>query len=210
MMLTEGFIPSLVFNEQLNLIHSMDSIISIGIGLGFFGLFAKYGRKSGYIFLLVFIFPIFSLQQFFVDFMIGVTSLDESLIWYVSATGPAIGKGAILTLLLYLALKPVTEKRIIGVSSLVFVISQVAEVIWYFSTRHLAPIYDFTNPDFTQWTVVGSFENTMFIVIPYILGAIVCAIIFAALFVFEIRKDNRSVDENFREKEVINQILQRR
>jgi hypothetical protein len=202
-MLTEGLYQSLVFNEQLNLIHSLDTIITVSVGLGFFGIFAKYGRKSGYIFLLLFIFPIFSFQQIIFDFFAGVTTIDASVIAYMSGMGPAIGKSVILAFLLFHALWLVADKRVLGISISTLVASQIAQVVWHYSTLHLAPIYDFSHFDFTQWTVTGTLENAMTIGIPRILGAIVFAIVFATFMVFEIRNDKESVEERFEETEVI-------
>ena len=108
----------------------------------------------------------------------------------------------VLALLLYLVLGSIIDKKIIGLTSLTFVISQVAQVVWYFSTRHLAPVFDFTNYNPTFWTVEGTFENAMFIVIPRIWGAIVCAIIFASLFLLEIKKEKESVEEHLHRMDV--------
>ena len=202
-MLAEGLIPALVYNNQLNLVHSMDFIMTISIGLGFFGAFAKYGKRSGYIFLLLYIFPIISLQQSIGYFLIGITTIDESLIWNITEMGLEIGKSVILALLLYHNLWSVSKKQAVGSISLTLVASQLVRFVWRFSTQHLAPVYDFSSYDITQWTVVGSFDNTMFIVIPQILGAIICAIIFAAFFVYENRKEQQSVNEGLRNKEVI-------
>lgn len=200
-MLTEGMLPSLIYNSLLNLIHSLDSLIIISIGLGFFGIFAKYGKKSGYIFLLLFVFPIFSLQPFIGDFVIRITGIDNFLIWYVSAWGPAIGKSLILAVLLYHSLEPVIGRRTIGFVSLTLATSQISQVVWYFSTRNIAPVYDFVN-----WTVEGSIANTLLVCIPIIIGAITCVIIYVTFFVIAIRKEWKSVDVIHQTKEVIENI----
>jgi len=200
-MLTEGMLPSLSYNSQLNLIHSFDSLILISIGLGFFGIFAKYGKKSGYVFLLLFVFPIFSLQPSIAGFVIGITGIDNFLIWYLSAWGPAIGQSLVLAILLYHSLEPVIGRRITGLVSLTLATSQISQVVWYFSTRHLAPVYDFVN-----WTVEGSIANTLLVCIPIIIGAITCVIIFVAFFVITIRKEWKSIDTIHQTKEVMDNI----
>lgn len=202
-MLTDGLLPALVFNVQLNSVHSMNSLILLFMGLGFLGVFAKHGRKSGYLFLLVLILPLIIHPQFMVDFIIGVTAIDESLVWSVAIMGPAIGTSVILAFLLYQGLGSISNKRFIGLVSLTFVASQVAYVVWRFVTQHLAPVYDLMHFDVTQWTVTGSIENAMFITMPRIVGAIVCAIIFAAFLIYEIRTDDYTSGELQQEKEMI-------
>ncbi|TFH06794.1 MAG: hypothetical protein E4H14_09975 [Candidatus Thorarchaeota archaeon] len=204
---TEGFIPALRYNVQLNFMHSMDVFFRLCIGLGFFGLLAKYGKSSGYIFPILLLQPQYILQMPLFDLLVAITQFEEALILELSAFILTVGEGVVLGVLLFISLRSVSNKWKIGLASFTFVVSHVSLDVWSFATRHLAPVYDFTNPDFTQWTVEGSFGNTMFIVIPRVLGAIVCAIIFAALLAYEIRTDVHPSGELQQEKEMIDDTV---
>lgn len=196
-LLSDGLLAVGELNSLLNLTYLPEPTLTLAIALGFFGVFSKSGQRTGYIFFIAFAVPIFTMLQPLIYSIVILLQLEGALVSYLVGYGTFIVSDFVLSLLLWRNKDWISSKKLLAITCLLVMLVRPALLIWSVYTNHLGIQYDIST-----MTVTGSVSGAMLVALPSMILNVVNVVVYAALFIFELRNIKRIVDDRIEDVEL--------
>jgi hypothetical protein len=191
--------PHLQFQRliQLHNVHFVEPINAILIGIGFFSLLGRNDVKAKYVFLLMFILPLFGMASYYTYMPGGYLLFETQLGMLLSDQVTLIFVSIICAYILFGSRLIIFETKLVSIASLVMVLGRVIPVLVHVLGGHLLLYYDYALSE-----TIGTINGSLIIIGLHQAIAIVAIFCYGLLFFRELRRDDRIDGDSIANEEV--------
>jgi len=201
--LLDGEWSYIIISESnvLQLLHFLDAVNLVLIGLGFFSLFSKYEVKEKYVFLFLYLFPAFD-PFAMILFPYGGYMIFDLQYYEIIDYFRVVFTTIIASYILFNSRDRIPNTRIVTYASLMLALTKIAPFSLYFITSPLRLHYD-EALHHVVGTLVGPLSIIGLSQIPAILSIIFCGI----LFIRELRTKGNLSEPRLESEELLTKAV---
>jgi len=167
--------------NSLGLLHLFDAVNLVLIGLGFFSLFSKYEMKEKYLFLILYLFPVYD-PFFFTPFPYGGYLVFDLQYYEMVDYLRVVFTTIIASYILFNSRYKIPNTKVVIYASLMLALTKIVPLAQYFISSPLRLHYDEV-----LHQVVGTLVGPLSIIGLSQIPAILCIIFGSVLFIRELK-----------------------